>query len=124
VEAVEADQFARVVDLDVATLERRRAFGLGWGGIAGDQRQSADPPVEAVPPEDPPDALGLIRMPPQRSWASVALIRRGPSPGCPRAKARTRCSVSWLVWLGIRGGRRSRGRSISRPERRTGPRQR
>ena len=27
----------------------------------------------------------------------------------------TRCSVSWLVWLGIRGGRRSLGRSISSP---------
>ena len=43
-EAVEADQLARMVDLDVARLERRRSLWLGWRGVAGNQRQAADPP--------------------------------------------------------------------------------
>jgi hypothetical protein len=35
------------------------------------------------------------------------------------AKASTRVSMTGLVWFGIRGGRRSLGRSISKPERST-----
>ena len=60
-----------------------------------------------------------MAMPPQRAWARLALMRRGPSPGWAMAKARTRASMTGFVWLGMRGARRSRGRSISRPERST-----
>jgi hypothetical protein len=60
--------------------------------------------------------LWLMPRPPHCAWARLALILRGPSPGWAMAKARTRASMTGLVWLGMRGERRSRGRSISRPE--------
>jgi hypothetical protein len=57
VEAVEADELARVVDLEMA-FGLDRPLGPGRRGVAGDERQPADPAVEAVAAEDPPDAVG------------------------------------------------------------------
>jgi len=94
VEAVEADQLARVVDREVAFERRLGSLRTGRAGVPGDQRQAADPTRQTVAAEDPPDPLGDTTMPPQRSWANVALMRRGPRPGCPRLKAKIRPSTS------------------------------
>ena len=54
------------------------------------------------------------RMPPHLRRASSAAMRRSEARW-PRANATRRCSTSGLVALGMRGWRRSRGRSSSRP---------
>lgn len=123
-EAVEADQLTRPADRDVARLERGRPLRTRRRGVAGDERQAADAARQTVPAEDPPDAVGAD---PKAAPALLGEGRTdapGPSPGWPRLKATMRCSMSGPSWLGMRGGRRSLGRSISRPERTTGPRQR
>ena len=58
VEAVEADELARVVDLDVPWRLRRPTLGFGRGGIARDERQAGQPPGQAVPAQDPPHPVG------------------------------------------------------------------
>jgi len=77
-EAVEADQLARMVDLDVARLEWRRPLRLGRRSIAGHERQAADAPILAVPAEHAHTPLALTAMAPQRAWARLAATRRGP----------------------------------------------
>jgi hypothetical protein len=63
--------------------------------------------------------FGLTTIPPHFFRRSSEAIRRGPRPGWAIAKARIRSSTTAESWLGMRGLRRSRGRSISSPCRST-----
>jgi hypothetical protein len=63
VEAVEADELARAVDLDVALDRGGDRLRAGWAGIAGDERQPGQPSGQAVPAQDPPHAAGTDQDP-------------------------------------------------------------
>ena len=80
-EAVEAHELARVVDRDVARLERAGTLGPGWCGVARHQRQAADPAVEAVAAQDPPHAVGA-----DDDAAPALLGERGADPPRPEAR--------------------------------------
>src|SRR5712691_8013739 len=58
VEAVEADELAGVVDRDVALRRRHQRLRSRRTGVAGDQAEPGEAPVEAVAAEDPPHAVG------------------------------------------------------------------
>jgi len=113
-EAVDPDQLAGPGDVDVA-LWAGVSGRLVGSGVAGDQPQALGAGVEAVAAEHLPDAVG-------RDDNSAPLRRRpawAPRPGWPSAKATILSSTIFESWLGIRGARRSLGRSISRPWRST-----
>jgi hypothetical protein len=81
VEAVEADELARVIHLDVAGRLGRPALGPGRCGVAGDEGQAADPPGQTVTAQDAPDPVGTA--------ADAAPARLGERRAdAPRAEAR------------------------------------
>ena len=109
VEAVDPDQLARPVDVDVllGTGVARRLVGRG---VAGDQPQPLGAGVQPVAAEHLPDAVGRDHDPaPLLARASSDATRRGPSPGCASEKLTIRSSTIFGSWLGICGRRRSRG---------------
>ena len=119
VEAVELDLLARLGGVDV-TL-RRRQIGLAFVAIAmaSDQDQALGTVSSPTRQSTRQTPCSLIRMPPDFSPASSALIRRGPQPGRASAKAMIRPSGCGPIWLGIGGRRRSLTLSASRPQRST-----
>jgi len=118
VEAVDPDQLARPVDLDVG-LRRRLGRRLVGGTVAGDQREALGSRVEAVPAQTAPDPVRRDDDPAPARAAKLGGDPPGTEPGWPSAKATIRSSTSSESWLGIFGRRRSRGRSTSSPCRST-----
>jgi hypothetical protein len=57
VEAVDADELAGMVDVDVLGLLRRVWCRARVGGVADDQAQALAARVDAVPSEHPPDTV-------------------------------------------------------------------
>jgi hypothetical protein len=119
VEAVQLHLLARLGGVDV-TL-RRRQIGLAFVAIAmaSDQDQALGTVSSPTRQSTRQTPCSLIRMPPDFSPASSALIRRGPQPGRASAKAMIRPSGCGPIWLGIGGRRRSLTLSASRPQRST-----
>ena len=62
-------------------LGRGRPLGLGRCRVAGDERQAADPPGQAVAAQDPPDAVGA-----DDDAAPALLGERGADPPRPEAR--------------------------------------
>ena len=116
--AVKTDQLAGTGCVDVQ-LGRRLSRRFVRRAVTGDERQAPGARVEPTPAQRLETPLGLTASPPHSGRASCAPMRLGPNPGLPSANATIRCSITGESWLGICGRRRSRGRSISRPERST-----
>jgi hypothetical protein len=90
-EAVDADQLAGALDIDVAVGDEITGRLVGRG-VAGDQPEALGAGVQAVATEDLPDAMGLTMMPPHFSRPSSDATRLGPSPGCAIEKLTMRSS--------------------------------
>jgi hypothetical protein len=80
-EAIELDQLAGVVDVQVAFRERHRPLRRRWSGIAGDQAVALGPGVQAVATQHPPHPLVDNTIPPHLGRASSAAMRAGPEAG-------------------------------------------
>jgi hypothetical protein len=117
-EAVEADELARPLDLDVRLrlgLPRR----LVGRPVAGDEGEPLRTGVEPVPAEAAPDAVSGDDDPSPLLAAELGGDPARAEAGWAIAKATIRSSTIAGSWLGIFGFRRSRGLSTSSPCRST-----
>jgi hypothetical protein len=56
-EAIELDELAGVVDVQVPLWRRSGPLGLGWSGVAGDQAVALGAGAQAMAVEHPPHAV-------------------------------------------------------------------
>jgi len=112
-EAVDADQLARPLRLDMA-LRLGLARRLGGRAVAGDEREPPAPGREPVPAQTAPDPVRRDEQP-----APAGTGKLGGDPARSQARVAKREGDDPLLderrELGIFGRRRSRGRRISSP---------